>query len=68
MAKKADKKLDGEIDEECAETGDVLKDMVANLDALPTDVLKQLLKNLEELEEWHKNHPDDEFDDDDDDE
>lgn len=53
-------------DDDDESTGDVLKDMVRELDALPTDVLKQLLQNLEELEEYNATHPydeDDDFDD-----
>lgn len=44
--------VEDEVDEE-----EVLKDMVENLNELPTDVLKQLLSNLEEIEEYNKNHP-----------
>lgn len=44
---------------------DTLKEMVEALDELPTDVLRQLLQNLEELEEYNKTHPYDEDDDDD---
>ena len=40
-----DKKLIDE--EEIEESGDVLKDMVSALNELPTDVLEQLLKNLD---------------------
>ena len=42
---------------------DELKEMVAALNELPTDVLEQLLKNLEEIEEYNKTHPLDEDDD-----
>lgn len=36
---------------------DILRDMVKTLDELPTEVLEQLLKNLEEIEEYEKTHP-----------
>ena len=49
-----DKKLIDE--EEIEESGDVLKDMVSALNELPTDVLEQLLKNLDELDEYEKTH------------
>ena len=40
-----------------AEQGDdVLKEMVANLNELPTEVLEQLLKNLDEIEKYNKAH------------
>ena len=42
-----------------------LKEMVKNLNELPTEVLEQLLKNLDEVEEYNKAHPE-EFDDKDD--
>lgn len=34
-----------------------LREMVQALDELPTDVLRQLLKNLEDIEEYNKKHP-----------
>ena len=37
---------------------DELKEMVEALNELPTEVLEQLVKNLDEIEEYHKNHPD----------
>lgn len=43
--------------QESAEGEDVLRDMVKTLDELPTEVLEQLLKNLEEIEEYEKTHP-----------
>ena len=49
--------FENQIDEEDVDEVDVLKDMVANLNELPTDVLRQLLTNLEEIEEYNKNHP-----------
>lgn len=45
------------------EDNDELKDMIANLNELPTEVLEQLLKNLNDIEEYNKNHKDDEEDD-----
>lgn len=58
--------FEDEEDFDVEDSGDALKDMVRELDALPTDVLKQLLQNLEELEEYNATHPydeDDDFDD-----
>lgn len=58
--------FEDEEDFDVEDSGDALKDMVRELDALPTDVLKQLLQNLEELEEYNASHPydeDDDFDD-----
>lgn len=49
--------FENQIDEEDVDEVDVLKDMVSNLNELPTDVLRQLLTNLEEIEEYNKNHP-----------
>ena len=34
-----------------------LKDMVGALNELPTDVLQQLLDNLNEIEKYNKEHP-----------
>ena len=45
-----------EVDEE-VESVDTLKDMIKTLNELPTDVLEQLLKNLDEVEEYNKTHP-----------
>ncbi|MBR1846236.1 MAG: hypothetical protein IJ787_00790 [Bacilli bacterium] len=36
---------------------DTLKEMVSALNELPTDVLEQLLHNLEEIEKYNKEHP-----------
>lgn len=58
--------FEDEEDFDVEDSGNALKDMVRELDALPTDVLKQLLQNLEELEEYNASHPydeDDDFDD-----
>ncbi len=52
-----------EVDEE-AESMSVLKDMISTLNELPTDVLRQLAENLDEVEEYNKTHP---LDDDDED-
>lgn len=46
-------------DEEIQEGADTLKDMVSALNELPTDVLEQLLKNLEDIEAYNKAHPED---------
>lgn len=48
------------------ESCDTLKDMVSALNELPTDVLDQLLKNLEAIEAYNKAHPDEVWKDDDD--
>ena len=42
---------------EIQESNDVLKDMVHSLNELPTDVLQQLLDNLEAIEKYNKEHP-----------
>ena len=39
------------------EATEELKDMVSSLNELPTDVLEQLLKNLEDIEAYNKAHP-----------
>lgn len=44
-------------DFEIQESEDVLKGMVEDLNELPTDVLQQLLNNLNEVEEYNKEHP-----------
>ena len=44
-------------DEEIQAGTDTLKDMVSALNELPTDVLDQLLKNLEAIEAYNKAHP-----------
>ena len=49
--------------EELKESEDVLKDMIKNLDELPTDVLKQLLHNHDEIEKYNKEHPEEIYDD-----
>lgn len=84
VKKEVEIEYDNDIDSEDEEipvhdTGDELKDMIANLNELPTEVLEQLLHNLEEIEKYNKAHPesiygddedelDDEYDDDFDDE
>ena len=40
--------------QEQAEADSILKDMVTSLDELPTEVLEQLLENLEAIEEENK--------------
>ena len=46
------------LDESEIEEGEnVLKDMVSSLNELPTEVLEQLLKNLEAIEAYNKAHP-----------
>ena len=52
-----------EVDEE-AESMSVLKDMISTLNELPTDVLRQLAENLDEVEEYNKAHPLDDGDED----
>ena len=47
------------------DTGDALHDMIANLNELPTEVLEQLLHNLEEIEAYNALHGYDDDDDDD---
>lgn len=42
---------------ETAEANDTLKEMVSSLNELPTEVLTQLLKNLEDIEAYNKEHP-----------
>ena len=42
---------------EIEESNDVLKDMVRSLNELPTDVLQQLLDNLDAIEKYNKEHP-----------
>lgn len=37
---------------------DALKDIIRDLGELPTEVLEQLLKNLDDIEEYNKTHPD----------
>ena len=48
---------DGAFDEEL-EANKILKDMEQNLNELPTDVLNQLLANLEEIDAYNKANPD----------
>ena len=49
---------DEEYDEfEVNESENILKGMVENLNELPTDVLQQLLDNLNEIEAYNKAHP-----------
>lgn len=48
---------DDDVNEE-AESISSLKNMVQSLNELPTDVLKQLVENLDELEEYNATHPD----------
>lgn len=47
----------GKKKQEEVEADDVLKDMVQSLNELPTDVLQQLLDNLNEIEKYNKEHP-----------
>lgn len=35
----------------------LLTEFVQNLNDLPTDILKQILSNLEEVEQYNKSHP-----------
>lgn len=42
---------------EVNESENILKGMVENLNELPTDVLQQLLDNLNEIEAYNKAHP-----------
>lgn len=58
--------MKGKKKQEKIETPDELKDMVKALDELPTDVLKQLLQNLEDIEKYNKEHPEELNDDNDD--
>lgn len=43
--------------DEVENSEEVLKGMVKDLNELPTDVLKQLLSNLDEIEAYNKAHP-----------
>lgn len=58
-----EQKLTPDLDEELndineeEESMDVLKDMIKTLDELPTEVLEQLAKNLDEIDEYNRNHP-----------
>ena len=58
MPKKAPKKPKKADEKEIAQADDTLRDMVSSLNELPTDVLDQLLKNLEAIEAHNKAHPD----------
>ena len=49
-------KKDKDQQKEQEQANDVLKDMVSSLNELPTEVLEQLLKNLEEIEAYEKAH------------
>ena len=55
MPKKKQNKTPEET--EIEESNDVLKDMVRSLNELPTDVLQQLLDNLDAIEKYNKEHP-----------
>ena len=44
---------------EAQEADDTLRSMVSSLNELPTDVLDQLLKNLEAIEEYNRTHKED---------
>lgn len=44
-------------EDEAVDSEEVLKGMVKDLNELPTDVLKQLLSNLDEIEAYNKAHP-----------
>ena len=44
-------------EQERIEATEELKSMVSSLNELPTDVLKQLLQNLEDIEAYNKAHP-----------
>lgn len=46
-----------EDEDEAVDSEEVLKGMVKDLNELPTDVLKQLLSNLDEIEAYNKAHP-----------
>jgi|GEM_PF-3196270 len=51
--------VDEEMDDEHLDeggSGDLLKDMVSTLNELPTDVLQQLLDNLNAIDEYWKTH------------
>jgi len=43
--------------EELVEAEDELKEMVKSLNELPTDVLEKLLRNLNEIDKYNKEHP-----------
>ncbi len=51
-----------EVSEELHNSENILKNMISNLNELPTDVLEQLLKNLDKIEEYNRNHKDEDFD------
>ncbi len=55
MAKKKTKKATKKV--EHGNTDKELKEMVEALNELPTDVLQQLLDNLNAIEEYNKKHP-----------
>ena len=55
MAKKKVKKTTKKVEHE--EADKELKEMVEALNELPTDVLQQLLDNLNAIEEYNKKHP-----------
>ena len=54
------------VSQEQAAADDTLKEMVSALNELPTDVLDQLLKNLEAIEAYNKEHPEEIYGDKDD--
>ena len=45
-----------DIKKQKEEADDTLKDMIKNLNELPIEVLEQLKKNLDEIEEYNKKH------------
>lgn len=49
--------IEEEDEDEILESENILKGMVENLNELPTDVLQQLLDNLNEIEAYNKEHP-----------
>ena len=55
--KKSPKKPEAVDEKEVAEASEELRDMVSSLNELPTEVLDQLLKNLEAIEEYNRKHP-----------
>lgn len=55
MAKEKTKKTTKKVEQENADKE--LKEMVGALNELPTEVLEQLLKNLDAIEEYNKAHP-----------
>ena len=58
MPKKKSQKKPKAVDEkEVAQASDELRDKVSSLNELPTEVLDQLLKNLEAIEEYNRKHP-----------